>query len=155
MKSFPSIPNKKFTITILSVLAAAFLFSLIMFFVTVRGRRYTFVFPSVESGKYVVESRRLRKNEMTEIEYYVSELLLGPCTERTEGLAASGTKVLSCIRKGHVLYLDLSRDFIKTESRNLTMQNSLELLKKNIKNNFPSINKMEVFIEGKQAFAGY
>lgn len=155
--TFPTIKNKKVSIVLASVLFAAFLFSMIMFLVKKDGKRRSFVFPSVEAGSSIVEIRRLPASHMSEVEYYINEMMLGPQTERCRRVFPAGTKVLSCMQKNKVLYVNLSKDIInpETESKMLPVRDSIELFKSNILRNFSSISSVEVFVEGNPVYEGY
>lgn len=155
--TLPAIKNKKTSIILASVLVAAFFFSMIFFLVNRGGKRRVFVFPSVETGSSVVEIRRLPETHMSEVEYYISEMMLGPQTERCRRIFPAGTKVLSCMLKNKVLYVNLSKEIVnpETENKMLPVKDSIELFKSNILRNFSSISSVEVFVEGNPAYEGF
>lgn len=147
--------SKKTIKTFFVVVAVALLAAIVSFYfykVNVKGSQRTFVFPSVEDGRFVIERRNLPKSYLTNIEYYVDEILLGPQTERTESLFPKGTKVLSCFERDKILYVNLSKDVINGGNNSFSIKDSIELFKKNIHNNFPSISSVEVYVEGNLAY---
>ena len=90
---------------------------------------------------------------MENAEYYVNEILLGAQTERTERLFSKDTKLLSCFLRDKTLYVNLSKGILNSDSKNISIKESVELFKKNILDNFSSISDVEVFVEGNLAYA--
>ena len=146
--------NKSFPIFIISLaVAGLFVFSLFCYIVTKNSCRRTFIFPSAENGKYIVEYRNLsEKPHQGDVNLYIDEILLGSTVERTKLLFAPGTRVLSCFERNHILYVNLSQELLQTGDGVVEIREGIELLKKNIKNNFSKIDSIEIFIEGKTAF---
>lgn len=156
MSIINSVKHKKTVIIILSVLLLSAIVSTVLFAVKTNGKRRTFIFPSVENGKYIVESRRLPKLYMNPVEVYVNELLLGPQTERTQRIFPNGTKLKSCMVRDKTVYINISKEMIDVDEKsNITMRESIELLEKNIKNNFRFVDSVEVFVDGNAAYNGY
>lgn len=142
---------KKIVFTSLIVLV--FAVSLVLFFIKGQGTRRSFIFPSAESGKDVVETRYLKKIDgKSDVHVYIDEILLGSQIERTKKLFTSGTKVLSCFQKDKTLFLDLSPDLIYEGDDVISIQDGIELLKKNIRMNFANILEIQVFVDGNYAF---
>lgn len=146
--------SDKVKVIILSaVLLVIFGLSLMLFLSKGQGKRYSFIFPSAEAGKEVIETRYLHSVEnKSEIRVYIDEILLGSQIERTKRLFSRGTKVLSCFERDKVLYLDLSSDLIYEGGDVIAIQDGIELLKKNIRMNFANISEIQVFVDGKFAF---
>ncbi len=132
---------------------AAIIFSLIVYGVNFPGKRRTFVFPSADSGKYIVEYRYLpRKPVQGDINLYVDEILLGSGVERTKMLFSLGTKVESCFLRDGILYLNLSGELLQMGNGVIDIKDGVELLKENIQNNFHKVKRIEIFVDGKYAF---
>ena len=146
--------NKSFPIFIISIMISGlFVFSLFCYVVTKDTSRRTFIFPSAEDGKYIVEFRNLSsKPHQGDINFYIDEILLGSTVERTKKLFAPGTRVLSCFERDHILYVNLSSDILQMGDGVIEIREGIELLKKNILKNFSKIDSVEIFIEGKTAF---
>ena len=146
--------NKSLPIFIISlVIIAAFVLSFFWYTVAKNYHRRTFVFPSAETGKYIIEYRNLtKKPHQGEIQLYIDEILLGSTVERTKRLFAPETKVLSCFERNHVLYVNLSQDILQMGDGVIEIREGTELLKKNIMKNFSEIDSVEIYIEGKSAF---
>ena len=142
---------RKFLIITSAILI--FLISGFLFLLNNNGVRRVFIFPSVDEGKFVVESRYLDPNPVQgDIQYYIDELLLGSSIERSKMIFARGTKVNSCfIRKG-VIYLDLSKELLEIGNGVIDIQSGVKLLEKNIHSNFAGISKVELFVDGKHAY---
>ncbi|MBC6713462.1 hypothetical protein [Treponema sp. Marseille-Q3903] len=138
---------------IFSLIILVFIISSFTFLIKRKGTRYTFVFPSANNGKYIIEARRLTKQKNKDnVNIYADEILLGSTLERTKLLFTSGTKLISCFQRGKVLYLNLSAKSLQMGEGVIELKEGVELLKKNIKRNFKDIDVVEVFINGKLAF---
>ncbi|MBO4859137.1 MAG: GerMN domain-containing protein [Treponema sp.] len=148
--------NLKRNIIIISticVLLLSLVLSLILYFQKDYGKRKTFIFPSVDEGKYIIETRYLSENpEKTAISYYVDELLLGSGTERTKLLFTSGTTSLSCFERSGILYLNLSDTLLKMGDNVVEIEEGVNLLAKNVFQNFSEINEIDIFIGNKFAY---
>ena len=117
------------------------------------GKKYVFIFPCVDEGKYVLETRYLKENpNKSDISYFADELVLGSGLERTKYLFTPGTKIISCFERNKIVYLDLSADIIYMGHNVISIKDGIELLKKNIKKNFPHVEDVQVFVDGKYAF---
>lgn len=136
-----------------SLIFITLIVSIILYNTKGYGTKRTFIFPSVDAGEYIVETRYLPKNPaMDEINFYVDELLLGPGVERTKFIFTAGTKKLSCFEREGILYLNLSSDLLKMGGNVIEIKEGVELLKKNIFMNFSHIKQVELFIDGKYAY---
>lgn len=135
------------------VIAGLFVFSLFCYVVTKDTCRRTFIFPSADNGKYIIEYRNLtEKPHQGDINLYIEEILLGSTVERTKLLFTPGTKLLSCFERNHILYVNLSKDLLQMGDGVIEIREGTELLKKNIQQNFSRIDSVEIFIDGKSAF---
>jgi hypothetical protein len=146
--------NKSLPIFIISIaVIALFVFSFMCYVISKDSHRRTFVFPSAENGKYIIEYRNLaEKPHQGDLQLYVEELLLGSTVERTKMLFTPGTRVISCFERKHVLYLNLTNDLLSMGDGVVEIREGTELLIKNIKDNFSEIDQVELFIDGKSAF---
>ena len=146
--------QKNLAVFITSLLVAGlFVLSFFFYVVTKNTCRRTFIFPSAEDGKYIVEYRNLtEKPHQGEINLYIDEILLGSTVERTKLLFSPGTRLLSCFEREHILYVNLSQDLLQMGDGVIEIREGTELLKQNIKRNFSRIDSVEIFIEGKSAF---
>ena len=117
------------------------------------GKKYVFMFPSVDEGKYVLETRYLKNNpNKTALSYFADELVLGSGLERTKYLFTPGTKINSCFEREGVVYIDLSADIINMGHNVIQIRDGIELLKENITRNFGDVKEVLVFVDGKYAF---
>ena len=117
------------------------------------GKKYVLIFPSVDEGKYVLETRYLKENPLTEpVKYFTEELILGSSLERTKFLFTPGAKILSCFERNQVVYIDLSADIINMGHNVLSIRDGIELLKLNVLKNFTDVKEVRVFVDGKYAF---
>jgi len=141
-----------YKIILSSIILIVFMFSFISFLAKNTKRR-TFIFPSAENGVYVMEYRNLsKKASQGDIQLYIDELLLGSQVERTKYIFTPGTKVLSCFVRDKTLYLNLSEDLINVDRSVIDIKTGVQLLDKNIKKNFPKIENIQFFVDGKIAF---
>ena len=146
--------NKNLAVFIISLLIIGiFAFSFFCYIVTKNTCRRTFIFPSAENGKYIIEYRNLtEKPHQGDISLYIDEILLGSTVERTKMLFTPGTKLLSCFERNHVLYVNLSQDLLQMGDGVIEIREGTELLRQNILKNFSKIDSVEIYIEGKSAF---
>lgn len=147
--------NNKLLLTYIFIIFTVLIF--ILSFIVYKSKNYgvrrTFVFPSVDAGQYVVETRYLSKSLVSsDISFYTDEILLGSSLERTKLLFTAGTKKLSCFERNGILYLNLSADLLKMGDNVIEINSGVDLLKQNISMNFPNIKKIEIFVDGKYAY---
>ena len=146
---------KKFIPAFVIVFAVAVLFFLSLFMYQKKGygKRFVFIFPSVEENQYVLETRYLKENPLKDyLSYFADELVLGSGLERTKYLFTPGTKILSCLERNKIVYIDLSADIINMGHNVIQIKDGVELLQKNILKNFPNVQEVRVFVDGKYAF---
>jgi len=138
---------------LLLVLLLSLLFSFIMFKGNYNSVRRTFIFPSADSGQYVLEYRNLTKEPVQgDINLFIDELLLGSTIERTKMLFTPGTKVISCFQRGDTLYLNLSKDLLEMGEGVIDIKSGMDLLTENIQKNFSKIRNVQIYVNGKSAF---
>ncbi len=137
-----------------SALAAVFLIISAVCLLSGRGgARRTFIFPSADAGKYIIETRFLPENPVQgDIGLYVDELLLGSLSERTLLLFTPGTSVLSCFLRDGTLYLDLSDDMLAMGDGVADIKDAVRLLRRNLTDNFREIKEIELFVGGRYAY---
>ena len=117
------------------------------------GKRCVLIFPSVDEGKYVLETRYLKSNPNKDyISYFLDELVLGSGLERTKYLFTQGTKIISCFERNQILYLNLSADIIYMGHNVIPIKDGIELLKQNVYKNFKDIKDIQIFVDGNYAF---
>ena len=144
---------KRTSYAILIVILASLLISLAVWLVKFPGIRRSFTYKSSDSDKYRIEYRYLPvKPVQGPIQNYIDELLLGPVSEHCTPVFEQGTKVLSCFKKENVLYVNLSKDLLSADSQTTDFRKQIELFERNVFRNFGTINKIELFIDGKTAF---
>ena len=137
----------------LVVMTFIMLFSFIFYKGKAYGKKYVFKFPSVDEGKYVLETRYIKNNPLEEpVHSFADELILGSSLERTRYLFTPGSKILSCFERNQIVYIDLSADIIYMGHNVLDIKDGIELLKLNVLNNFTDVKEVRVFVDGKYAF---
>ncbi len=135
-----------------AVLFLSFLISFISWKVGVPGKKAVFVFESADMKSLSVERRFLKCGKAdSKIRIFVDELLLGPVSEHCRPVFYSGTKVISCFERNHVLYVNLSSDLLYADS-GTDFSKKIDIFKKNIRINFPSIKEVELFVDGNEPF---
>lgn len=137
----------KHKIAVIVVLAVLIVPHIIHFAAVKAGKsRYVMYFQQVGSEKLAKEIRYVPKNQaQNSIENYISELLLGPEVHRARPLFTLGTSLEFCIQKDDILYVGLSDDAVFQDNEAIEFNRAAELLKKNIKKNFPKIDRIEIF----------
>lgn len=137
----------KHKIAVIVVLAVLIVPHVVHFAAVHAGKsRRVMYFQQVGSEKIEKEVRYIPKNEsQSEIESYISELLLGPEIHRVRPLFSLSTSLEFCILKDKTLYVGLSEDAVFQDNEATDFYRGEELLKKNIKKNFPEISDIEIF----------
>lgn len=152
MNFFLLIKNKK-KVVLFSVFGIILAVSLCFYFFHFRGFRYSFRYRISGSQKMVFETRAVPSVSGTSmLTLYVEELLLGPSSQRARPFFPLGTRVLFCFERNGTMFLNLSEQAVMDFSPEVNLQDSYELLKMNVKANFPSIKKIELFIDGNPVF---
>jgi hypothetical protein len=145
-----SIPR---TVPVLALLLVmVLLFSLLMFFLSDRGtRRKVFFFPQYRSSQVAGEVRSLpvRNSLEDNITLLVKEQLLGPVVVTNDRLFPPSTVLRTLLVRNDTLYINLSVDAIlgrrSTES---SFEESVAVLERTIRFNYPEIDRVIVAIEG-------
>lgn len=139
---------------LLAVLAVFFLFSLFVWTLTVKGKRYTFRFESTDSGRVSVEYRYLPKKSYPEnVFQYVDELVIGPKTERFNRLFSYGTHIISSfVTDDDVLFVNLSSDVLEMVGNCSDIKTGIKLFKKNVLKTFGKIKTVEMYIDNKSIY---
>ena len=139
---------------LLAVLAVFFLFSLFVWTLTVKGKRYTFRFESTDSGRVSVEYRYLPKKSYPEnVLQYVDELVICPKTERFNRLFSYGTHIISSfVTDDDVLFVNLSSDVLEMVGNCSDIKTGIKLFKKNVLKTFGKIKTVEMYIDNKSIY---
>ncbi len=140
---------------LLAVIGGVFLLSFVFYCASFPGKRFTFRFQSVDSGKNSVEWRLLpHKKGSEKVSLYVDELLLGPKTERERPLFSPGTKAEFCFSRGKTLYVNLSNDLLYKTGNASDIMYGIELFRENIMHEFPEYHSVEIYIDNQPLFEG-
>ena len=148
--------NRKSKVNIFALVFAGVLFgSLIVsgaaFYFYKYHCRQIFYFESYDSSRICTETRYSEKKDGDEeIRAFVDDLLLGPMTNRFKFLFSPGTRTEFCFSNGKELYVGLSKQALFVDSETFNMRKNVSLLRKNIVKNFTNINKIYIYIDGKQ-----
>lgn len=137
----------KHKIAVIVVLALLIVSQIARFAAVNAGKsRRVMYFPQVGTEKIEKEIRYVPKNKsQSELETYISELLLGPEVHRARPLFSLGTSLDFCIINDRVLYVGLSEDSIFQDNEAVGFEKGTELFKKNIRKNFSKIDEIEIF----------
>ena len=113
-----------------------------------------FFFPDHRSGKTVGESRKVPRipfNKEENIDIFLQELLLGPINMNLDPLFPVGTKLEKILFRGKIVYIDLNFMALLPDKWAVhDFENSILLIKKNIKFNFPYVKKIVIAILGQE-----
>jgi hypothetical protein len=136
----------------LALLAALGLAALVEFLVSGLARR-TFVFYTIDGGVLTVEDRMLKRGRSKELELtrYVEEAVLGPVSPGLLALFPSGTRLRSLLFREGVVYLDFSEEAALSPNGEGHFRDFYTLYS-GIKRNFPFVNDVRFFIEGRAAY---
>ena len=115
--------------------------------------RWIFYFNSYDCEENCFEARYSPEMDIGEaVKFFVDDLVLGAMTNRFKRLFAVGTKVEFCFLSGDELFIGLSKDALFVNTETFDLRGNIDLLKKNVKKNFPAISAVNIFIDGKIAF---
>lgn len=153
MKKISSLLKNNRKAQLFFILLVVFIVSLCFYLFNFRGFRYSFRYNIAGSQKLVYENRNVPDVEgSSKLTLYVEELLSGPVSQRAQPFFPLGTRVIFCFLREGTMFLNLSEQAIMNFSPDVNLQNSYELLQMNVKANFPSVKKIELFIDGKSVF---
>ncbi|MCL2190634.1 MAG: GerMN domain-containing protein [Treponema sp.] len=116
--------------------------------------RRTFVFYAIGSGDITVEERMLRRAESRErdVARYVEEALLGPVAQDLLPLFPRGTRLESLLYRDGVVFADFSGDAAMPPAEGGEVFGNFETLRAGITRNFPGVEEVRFFIDGRPAF---
>jgi len=97
--------------------------------------------------------RRVESRER-DVARYVEEALLGPVSQDLLPLFPRGTMLRSLLYRNGVVYADFSGHAAMPPIEGGEVFNSFDTLRAGIERNFPSVEEVRFFIEGRAAFAG-
>lgn len=136
------------------LLIAVFVFSLVFYALNFHGRSYSFVYHISGSDDTSFETRAVPNvNGLSKIQLYTQELLLGPSVPRATPLFPLETRILFCFQRGEELFVNLSQDALLNLSPDADYRESYELMQRNIRDNFPLVKKLNLFIGGEPVFS--
>lgn len=141
----------------LLIVFAFFIISIGFWILSKPGKKYNFRFESAKDGRICIENRYLpRKSYPNDVLQYVSEIVLGPETERFKLLFSPETKILSSFIRDNVLYINLSEEVLYRTGSCSEIKTGIELFKTNVQNSFSKINSIEMYIDNKSIYTqGY
>ena len=143
----------------LSALAAAFLLSVILFFVfrpDADGR--VFFYPDNTGTEIGSERRGIpgRRNLESKVTVFLEELFVGPVDLGLSKTAPRSASVKHVAVIGKVAYVDLEGGMLKTDKElAVSFDEALENIRYNILFNFPRIEDVVFTIEGRQVHAPF
>ena len=137
----------------IGVFLSSLIFSVVMYCVRKPQSRYVYYFNSFDTEKIYCEARRKQGDSSKEsidekINYFVSDLLLGPMTNNYKYLFNPSTVLEFCFVEGKVLNVGLSEQALKLSPEYSSLKEGVQLLRFNIVKNFTNIDKVNVFLGG-------
>ncbi len=131
------------------ILFTIFIVSHVFYLFSGPKTRYTVEFPEIGTEDTVTEIRFLPRNPVQgKINAYVEEILLGPSVPRSRPLFSRGTKADFCFLREKTLYVGLNVQAVYQDAESEKFGRGKALFEKNIKKNFPSVKKIEFFVDG-------
>ncbi len=128
--------------------------SLSVFFVFFnKNHEKMFYFYEQGSDKTMGELRKIPKYMEKEktVQVFVEELFLGPKEMNLEVLFPEGTKINHLLLRNKKLFIDINNMILQTDiGKDYNIGKSLNLLRKNIKFNFPGIKEIVITISGEE-----
>ncbi len=142
---------EKRTLILISIMIFLLIFSMTIYFVADNNlvRRVLF-FP--DRNNFSGEMRRVPRQESPEenIELFINELILGPYSIDHLRVIPENTRLYSILlRNRSSLYIDFSADLIVSEHElSIIHSDMLELIRKNLKYNFPILEEITLSVDG-------
>lgn len=141
------------TIRFLVILTGLFLISFVFWGFNFKGRTCSFYYRIAGTERLAFETRSVPSVKgISKLNVYIEELLLGPVVQRGSPVFPLGTKVLFCFERKNELYLNISKDALLDFNLTNDLKKSYELLTFNVQKNFPSVKKINLFIDGNSVF---
>ncbi|MDR2519228.1 MAG: GerMN domain-containing protein [Spirochaetaceae bacterium] len=119
--------------------------------------RRTFVFYAIGDNRLMVEDRMLPRlaSEELAIQRYVEEALLGPVSPRAAPLFYKEARLRSLLYRDAVVYADLSEEAAlpaleEGRPKDGEVLRSLHGLDAGIRRNFPAVQEVRLFINGRR-----
>lgn len=142
---------------ILAIIAVLIVSALLFIHSTAREphTRLLLFFDHVQTDGEMCEVRYLWETPNRREARVVDELLLGPINHNYMPLFVGTPQVLRCFTQNKTLYIDLPESgFNVTGTQKATMpKRAFTLLKKNIFENCPDIDRLCVYLDGKQIYS--
>jgi len=110
-----------------------------------------FFFPDHKSSAPMGETRktpRIPFDKEKNMEIFVNELLLGPVNMSLDPLFSTGTKLEKILYRNKTVYLDLNFMALLPDKRTSDFADSMMLVERNIKFNFPHVENVIITILG-------
>jgi hypothetical protein len=140
-----------------SVFTAAFLFSLILYLAASgRTEKYVLFFPSEITKEWIGESREIYYTRDTEdsVLALLNELALGPIGLRLAPTVPKGTGIRSVLLREKSVYIDFAATLVlKQPVLQISFSEMLSGIRKSVLYNFPSIEKVFIYVDGSPADA--
>lgn len=136
----------------LILLLACLITSLILFFTGDHWVRRVLFFPEASTGRYKAEIRYLPvlASEIDNMRLLVADILLGPTQFENSPLFPSDTRLVTALLQNDVLYLGLSAQAYSHDEDIVPQSRlSLQALANSVLFNFPWLQKIYFFIDGK------
>lgn len=142
---------EKRTLILISIMVFLLIISITTFFIVENNlvRRVLF-FPG--RNNYSSEVRRVPRQDSLEddVELFVNELILGPYSIDHHRVIPENTKLNNLLlRDRSFCYIDFSSDLIVSEEElNMILSDTIELIRKNLKYNFPILEEISLSVDG-------
>ena len=150
-KAFKMSPRRVVSMLLLVI----FLISLLLYIeFNIHKTNRIFFFPDHQSGNTIGEIRKIpgipfKKEENMDI--FIKELLLGPINMKLDPLFTTGTKLEKILYRDKIVYIDLNFMALFPDKRAVHgFRDSILLIEKNIKFNFPYVKRVIVTILGQK-----
>lgn len=128
------------------------LVSFLVFTASLEKMQYkVFFFTSRLTGDYRGEMRHIpRTNSVEEnIRFFVEDLILGPISISLEPVVSKTTRLNTILLRDNVLFLDFTREIFRDHPP-FSLQESMMMIEKNVKFNFPALKETVISIDGEE-----
>jgi hypothetical protein len=117
-------------------------------------KRSIFYFPAHASKAVRTEIRYLpvKKTQAERLSFYIDELLLGPISPDLAPVYPTDTRVSRLFIRGDELYVDITASALEYWVNSVEPDRSFAIFKKNVCTNFRNVDKIYLYIDGKEAY---
>ena len=109
-------------------------------------------FKNIETNSLIAEAKAIDVKElyMNPYTYLINMLIAGPESEKLESAIPEGTRVNSCVLKGNIVYVDLSKEFVDNAPSGITEESMIVYSIVNTLTELNEVTGIKILINGEE-----